>query len=85
MTTIEPGFAIVEMKAGEPGETFTTIELKINFLVRSGAVCYGPKAESSNPAAPSASSNATSRTRRGGVVHATSTCMTLRGAAAGGR
>jgi hypothetical protein len=41
------------------GETFTTIELKINFIVQSGRRSFTPKRKWFAPAGPSASSNAT--------------------------
>lgn len=68
------------------GETFTTVEMKINFLkpVRSGALTVTGRVVKSGRTLGLTECEIVDET--GSLVaHATSTCMTLRGAAAVGR
>ena len=71
----------------EEGETFTTVELKINFLkpVWAGRL-DGGRRRWSRPAGRSALTECRVTDEAGSLVaYATSTCMTLRGDAAKGR
>ncbi len=68
------------------GESFTTLELKINVLKPVWQGRLTAVGEVSRPGASSVSSRGASPDESGSLVaHATSTCLTLRGDAAQGR